>query len=400
MTEPTSIPKIKIAHLQLLPLLSGVQRVTLDELTRLDPERYQCWLICQQPGPLTEAAEQAGIHCLFVSDLIREISPKSDSRALITLTKIFRRHQFNVVHTHSSKTGVLGRIAGKLANVPVVMHSVHGFAFPAAQSKLQYNLYLAMERVGTRFSDGIVFLNDTDKSIALNQLRAKQDILHLIPNGVDAKKFYPLADMEKIQQRQTLLNVEDDKPCVVMLGRLWRQKNPECFVNAAIALLDSGQQAHFFLVGDGECHNALQQRIRDASYSQSIKLLGWRNDIVELLRCMDVFVLPSRWEGMPLAILEAQASGLPVVATDIPGNRDLVADGEDGYLFPSEDANQLATKLKRLLDNKELRSAFGATAREKVQLHYRIEKRVEQIAEIYETQLKLKKGSDLAEVVA
>lgn len=390
MNQFTVIPKIKIAHVQLLPLLTGVQRVSLDELIRLDHRRYDRWIICQKPGPLTEAAEREGIRCLYIPELVREISLPKDSKALMTLTRLFYQHQFDVVHTHSSKTGVLGRVAGKLARVPVVMHSVHGFAFPAAQSKLEYNIFLAMEWVGARCSDAMVFLNDTDQSIARTQLQAREDMLHLLPNGVDTLKFRPLPTGWRGMLRRTLLAIDHDTPCVVMLGRLWRQKNPECFVEAAIQLLDRGYQARFFMVGDGEYRETLLARIEEAGHSDSITLLGWRDDVARLLSCMDIFVLPSRWEGMSLAILEAQSIGLPVVASDIPGNRDLVNNGVDGLLCNSEDPDSLAEKLQRLLDDETLRRAYGEAGRHKVMTSYRIEHRVNQMSDVYHTRLQQK----------
>ena len=390
MNEFTVTPKIKIVHVQLLPLLSGVQRVTLDELMRLDRQRYEPWLICQKAGPLTEAAEKEGIRCIYVPELVREISTKNDSKALIALTQLFRKYRFDVVHTHSSKTGVLGRVAGKLAKVPVVMHSVHGFAFPAAKSKLEYSIFLAMEWIGARCSDAMVFLNDTDQSIARTQLQANEDMLHLLPNGVDTFKFSPLPAGWRSMLRRSLLDVDSDTPCVVMLGRLWRQKNPECFVEAAIKLLNTGQQAHFFMLGDGEYRDSLQRRINEAGYGSEIHLLGWRTDVPRLLNAMDLFVLPSRWEGMPLAILEAQAIGLPVVASDIPGNRDLVHDGTDGLLCKSDDVDSLAEKLATLLSDKNLRLKYGEAGRKKVLNSYRIEARVDQMSTLYYEWLKQK----------
>ena len=282
------------------------------------------------------------------------------------------------------------RVAGRLAHVPVVMHSVHGFAFPAAQSKLEYSIFLAMEWLGTRCSDGMVFLNDTDQSIARTQLQASENMLHLLPNGVDSVKFRPLPPSWRSLLRSSLLEIDNETPCVVMLGRLWRQKNPECFVEAAIKLLDSGYQTRFFMVGDGEYREALLARIEEAGHSESITLLGWRDDVARLLSCMDIFVLPSRWEGMPLAILEAQAIGLPVVASDIPGNRDLVNDGVDGLLCKSEDSDSLADKLQQLLDDEPLRRAYGEAGRNKVMTSYRIEDRVDKMSDIYQTRLQKK----------
>ncbi|MGH7739386.1 MAG: glycosyltransferase, partial [bacterium] len=181
--------KYRIAHLQLLPLLSGVQRVTLEEVTRLDPTRFEPTVICKEEGPLTEALKTRGIPYFCVPELVREISPLQDLKALIRLKRLFSEGQFDIVHTHSSKTGILGRLAGKWAGVPIVMHTVHGFAFPAAKNLFEKSLYYGLEWLGARLTDALVVLNRHDFSLALKKLRVAKDMIFLMPNGVDTSVF-------------------------------------------------------------------------------------------------------------------------------------------------------------------------------------------------------------------
>lgn len=387
--------RARIVHLQLLPLMSGVQRVSLDELARLDRSRFEPFVICKETGPFTQALERAGIPYHCVPELVREISPWHDWRALRRLTQLFRAERFDIVHTHSSKTGILGRMAGRMAGVPVVMHTVHGYAFPAARNAFQSGLYLTMEWLGARITDALVLLKQDDVDVARRRLHAPRKRLHLVPNGVDVECYAPRAEDERSRIRQQLLGMADDCVAIGMVGRLWEQKNPDCFVRAAIRLLQGGHNARFFLIGDGELAASLEVRIREAGHSDRIRILGWRDDVGELLAGLDVFVLPSRWEGLPLAILEAMAAGLPAVVSDIPGNRDLVRAEADGHVFRPDDDADLAARLERLIEDAVLRRQMGTSARDKVLRNFGLAERVKKMESLYAQLLETKAGIKL-----
>ncbi|TKF99457.1 glycosyltransferase family 4 protein [Vibrio sp. F13] len=374
--------KLKIAHIQLLPLVTGVQRVTLDELERLDPNYFTPYIISKEPGPMTIEAESKGINCLYSENLVREISPRKDLLAFWQLYRLFRQHRFDVVHTHSSKTGVIGRIAAKLAGVPIITHTVHGFAFPAANNSLEKWLFLVMEWLGTKCSDKVICLHEADRQIAVNSLGANHRQLEVFPNGVDTEKYSPVLPAQKLITRLQLGLAEDDI-LIGMVGRLWRQKNPQAFVTSAIELLSQGVDAHFLLVGDGELKTHLEHDVKKAGYEDNIHFLGWRDDTPQILTALDIFVLPSLWEGMPLAIIEAQSTGLPCVVSNIQGNNHLVTDNEDGLLFELDEPNQLSKKIEQLINDEALRIRFSRNARNKVLDSHDISCRVEDIAKLY-----------------
>lgn len=372
----------KIVHLQLLPLLSGVQRVCLDELQRLDASRFDRYLICRESGPLTEEAERLGIKCLYISSLKREISIKDDVQAFFNLFRIFRKYRFDIVHTHSSKTGVLGRVAAFCARVPKIVHTVHGFSFPAAKSHIDRLIYLVMEWIGVRCGDVLICLHNTDKDIAISQLGAKNKQIIVLPNGVDIEKFRPSIEQEK-QIVKNRLSIPSKSIVVGMVGRLWKQKNPAALLQSAIDIISVRQDVHFIFAGDGEMMSDIKDKISKLNYDNRIHMLGWQANTADILHGFDVFVLPSLWEGMPLAILEAQASGLPCVVSNIQGNNHLVSDGKDGLLFSLLHQHELTEKLLQLINNSELRASMGHSARLKVVEKYSIEKRIEHLISIY-----------------
>lgn len=384
-TGPELPGELTLAHLQLLPLLSGVQTVTLEEFVSLDREKYRPVLICKEPGPLTEAVQKEGVASHYVQDLVRPIAPRKDWRAFMGLLNTLRALKPHILHTHSSKTGMLGRLAARMAGVPVVVHTVHGFAFPFASSRLVYSIYFLVEFIGARFCDALIVLNESDRRIAVDQLKMKADKVRLIPNGVRLQGLARAKGEARSRIRQAVFEADDETLCVGMVGRLWRQKNPGCLLEAAKKVLARAERpVKFFFIGDGELREELDQSIVAAGLQGRITVLGWRTDVPRLLSALDIFVLPSRWEGMPLAILEAMASGLAVVVSDIPGNHDLVEHEVDGLLFESEDADGLAGQLLRLVVEGDFRNTLALAARTKVVEHYQLESRNQKVFELYE----------------
>jgi len=371
---------MKIAHIQLLPLLTGVQRVSLEELKRLCPSKFERYLICKCEGDLTKATEDIGVTTLYAPSLTREIRFFKDISAFTELVHLFRFHKFDVVHTHSSKTGVLGRIAAKIAKVPLIVHTVHGFSFPAASNPITKFIYYIMEMIGGYFSDVVICLHEEDKQIAIQKLKIHPNKVFVIANGVDTEYFSPTE--KELPTTGTKI--------IGMVGRLWPQKDPLTLVRAAIEVLKVRDDVEFQLIGGGELEAPIKELIFKSKMENKIKLLGWCSNVNVKLRDFDVFVLPSLWEGMPLAILEAQSTRLPCVVSDIPGNKHLVTNMVDGLLFSKGDANSLKEKLLMLLDEPSILEKMGKVARNKVLLNYDINARTSTISSLYEFQLKLK----------
>ena len=362
----------KVVHVQLLPKLSGVQRVSLEEF-RQGKGIYEYHLICSEKGDLTEQAELLGVKVHLIKELVRDIDFKNDIFSLLKLTKILKGIAPHIVHTHSSKTGVLGRLAAKLVGVPKIIHTVHGFAFSSTTSKIKKYIFSMLERISGRVTDTIIVLNVDDYNICTNELGINRSKLTIIKNGVDLDFFSP--DTEK------KVNLT---PCFIMVGRLWLQKDPICLVRAAISVLQSGYDAEFKLVGDGELYEEANALLHKANFQSKITLLGWRHDIVFLLQQADVFILPSRWEGMPLAILEAMSCGLPCIVSNIPGNRDLVDDGITGRVFEVAAHLALADKVINYINNPGLMIEHGHNARENVVENYDLNTRNNTVFTLYE----------------
>lgn len=377
--------RIKIVHVQLLPLMSGVQKVSLDELMHLDPQRYERVAVCKCEGEFTNRLRSIGVRVHLMPELERSISPKRDVQAYLALRRFFRTERPDIVHTHSSKTGILGRLAAHAAGIRTIVHTVHGFAFSGEARKVIRAAYKFLERRAAKVTDTMIVLNDTDATIAHEVLRVPNSRQVLLPNGVDVDAYAPGGPGQRQALRRSAFGVDSPAHVVIgMVGRLWLQKNPQCFVRAAIQVVAQREQATFFMIGDGEFRAELEAAIQKSGHVDRIRIMGWRSDVPDLLKALDLMVLPSRWEGMPLAILEAMSSAVPVVASNIPGNRHLICEGIDGRLFPSDDDDALARALIDLIDHPTKRLRFSAQARAKVLANYTLSARMNKITAIYE----------------
>lgn len=372
---------MKIAHIQLLPMLSGVQNVTLQEFLNLDSDtqKFKKTLICKESGELSNEVLKLGGEVFFVPSLEREISPLKDLMSLCRIFWICKKEKFDIVHTHSAKTGVLGRIAARLAGVKKVIHTVHGFPFNDRNSNFKNKIYEYLERLSAHFCDVIVCLHEDDANICHNRLKVKSDKIKIIPNGVDIEKYSPVNRACRDEVLKSFgLNASSIVFC--MVGRLWEQKNPSLFVRAANVILEKKltHDISFILVGDGE----LEDKLKSIAKSSKIMFLGWRKDIPDILGASDCFVLPSLWEGMPLAILEAQSSGLPCIVSNVQGNSSLVTDDYDGYLFDVNNEIELVMLMEKMMNTCD-RQRLAVNARSKIINKYDIKQRISKIIEVY-----------------
>lgn len=320
--------KIKILHIQVLPIMSGVQKAMLDILERLDRTKYHITILCNAEGELTEAAARLNINFIVLPELRREINPLFDIFAFIKLFRLIKQNRFLLVHTHSSKSGFVGRLAARAAGARCVVHTVQGFAFHEYSSRLSTFIIGLMERIAGLATDRIIFVNQYDQKIALKMRLAPADKMVTIPNGIDLSQFSP----ERTEPVPSdLVGIEKRGRIVGMVARLWEQKSPQDFIRSIPVVVNAIPDAKFLVIGDGHLKDKLVKLSQELNISDHVLFLGWRQDVKALLNMLEVFVLTSLWEGLSVSILEAMASRKPVVATNIKGNNELVVDGETGF---------------------------------------------------------------------
>jgi glycosyltransferase involved in cell wall biosynthesis len=360
--------------------MSGVQKSMVDLISKLDKEKYQVTVICQSEGELTEVLSKRQIPFILVSSLKREINFFYDFKALIDLIKIFRENKFDIIHTHSSKPGFLGRIAGKIAKVECLVHTVQGFAFHEFSRKLSVFVFTLLERIVGKFSNKIIIVNDQDFQYASKKRIAPFSRLTKISNGIDLNGYEIKVDVVKKRRE---LNINAQHHIVGFVGRLWEQKAPHDFISAIPIVLEKISNVVFLIIGDGHLRSSLETLVQKLLIQDHIQFLGWRNDVPEILKILDVFVQTSLWEGLSLSILEAMAAGKPIIATNIKGNNELVVNGITGYLVPPNNPEMVAYHIIRLLQDNKLAEDMGKLGRKRVEEKFDIKLHVEQIKNIY-----------------
>lgn len=342
------------------------------ELERLGNEAI---LVYGQTGPhegnmMEFMTLPANLHMVFLPQLGREISLWKDLVALVKLIRLFRRERPDVVHTHASKPGVLGRLAAWLTRVPVRIHSHHGTLFHGRYfGRLKTRLLIAVERFFSRLATNIFVDTDTIKRDLLTFRIARPERIRTVTLGTDLFAFERLDDVQG--RLRAHLRVPGDVPIVAIVARLVPIKRLDVFLAAAAIVLEN-TRARFVIAGDGELRDELLCNAREAGISRAVDFLGFWKDLREVYAAADVVVLCSDDEGSPIALIEAMAAGKPVVATRVGGVPDVIVDGVSGVLVPPRDPQSLADALLALIADPTRAAALGAAARARVFSQYSI----------------------------
>jgi len=358
----------------------GAQRNTLYTVEHLDRGQFEPALAWGPGDPLDEAA--AAIPDLRrepVPELVRPISLALDRRALQRLVGVVRRLQPQVVHTHSSKAGVLGRLAARIGRAPVVVHSIHGFGFTPLQPGPVRMLYVIAERVMARWTDHFVAVSESNLRAGLALGLFPPERASVIRSGIELGRFRSPAGGREARER---LGVPEGAPLVVQVGNFKPQKAPLDFVRVAAAVARQAPGAWFVMVGDGELRAAAEELASDLAVAGRIVFCGWWDDIPGLLAASRVSVLTSRHEGLPRAAVESLAAGVPVVATAVDGTPEVVKDGRNGFLVEAGDVAGLARRVSQLLRDDGLHRRLAAAAGEGLD-EFDIDRMVREQEELY-----------------
>ena len=297
--------KARVAHIITKLELGGAQQNTLHTVRHLDRDRSQVALVCSSEGILApEARAIEDLECHFMPGLRREIRPGRDLQTTAALVALLRRGRFQVVHTHSSKAGIVGRLAAHLAGVPVVIHSIHGFGFNRFQSPPMRAALLSAERLVARFTTHFIAVSRANLELGLTEgLYAAEDAT-LIYSGIPMAEYLAPEAGEDLSVRKEF-GLPAEAPLVSMVACFKPQKDPLCFVAAAALVHRQRPDARFLLVGDGVLESAVRDGASKLGLAGALVLTGWRRDVPRLVKASDVMVLTSRWEGLPRVVPQA-----------------------------------------------------------------------------------------------
>jgi glycosyltransferase involved in cell wall biosynthesis len=362
--------------------LGGAQQNTLYCTAHHDRARFAPALIAGAGGILDDEARRIeGAHVDLVPWLRHPVSPVADLRAILRLRRMFHERRYDLVHTHSSKAGILGRIAARLARVPAVVHTVHGWSFNDTQPGPLRASYVGLERLAARWTNRIVVVAAGDRDKGLTHGIGAEERYAVVRSGIDPTLYErPSASREAIRRQ---LGFVQDQVVVGTVACLKPQKAPLDFVRAAALAHARDGRLRFVVAGDGELRGAMERLIGEEKLDGVVHLLGWREDVPDLLHALDVFLLTSRFEGLPRSVLQAMAAGVPVVATAVDGTPEIVRDGETGLLIPPGRPDLAAERVIKMIRRPELRARCVEGGRRALTAEFDIRRMVRDLERLY-----------------
>jgi glycosyltransferase involved in cell wall biosynthesis len=354
---------VKIAHVTTVDI--SLRLLLLNQLQSLREAGYEVVGI-SAPGPDVAHLESAGIRHIAVP-MTRNLTPLSDVLSFWRLYHVMRREGFTIVHTHTPKAGLLGQLAARMAGVPIIVNTLHGFYFHDHMPAAWRRFYITTEKIAAYCSDVLLSQNSEDIQTAIREGICAPQKITFLGNGIDVQRFNRVAlKPEDLRRKRQELGLSSDAPVVGFVGRLVAEKGIVELLHAARIILTRKPEVRFLFVGpaDSEKKDALtQETARHFGVAHACIFTGKRADMPELYATMDVFALPSHREGFPRAPMEASAMEVPCVLTNIRGCREAVENNRNGLLTPLGDVQALADAILDLLDDPEKARRMGEQGR-------------------------------------
>ncbi len=373
--------RVKVAHLITRLDLGGAQQNTLYCCANHNRKKYDVVLITGVGGYLdAEAKKIKNCKTYFMPELKHAIHPWWDVVAFFKLAALLKKEKIQIIHTHSSKAGFLGRWAARLAKVPAIIHTVHGWSFFSEQFFLTRFLYQTLERWTAPITDKIIVVSRDNQNEGLSHHIGRKEQYAVIHSGIiPAKYVLPGVKAKKARQK---LNPQN-RPCVLVLSNFKKQKSPLDVVEAAKQLAVKMPSVLFVWAGDGPLLSEVKELIKKENLVKNFKLLGWREDIAELLAASDVMFLASIHEGLPRVALQTMAAGKPVVATAVNGTPEAVKNGVTGYLVKPHAADEMAEALAKILSRKSLAQKMGKAGQKSLRGTFLMDQMLLEIEKLY-----------------
>lgn len=376
---------LKVLHLITRLIVGGAQENTVFTARLLNPNLFEVDVICGpqtgSEGSLIEEALQSGVRLTILPELVRELNPYKDLLAFLKLFFVLRRNQYSVIHTHSSKAGILGRLAAKLAGTPIIIHTIHGWSFHDYMPNWRKHLFIALERIAARFTHRLIVVTQKDIQKGLQHGIGSPDQYQLIRSAIPLEEFIDTPPSRNSLRQE--LGIPLEAPVIGTVGRLSPQKNPFDWLAIAAQIAAQEPNCFFLMVGDGPLRSQVEKRIDNLHLNNRVILAGLRRDVPQLLDSMDVFLLTSLWEGLPRVIPQAMCREVPIVAYASDGVAEIIKHQETGLICPPGKVNLAAQYCLQLLKSQELRA--GITHRAKIiateQFNLRI--MIEQLETLY-----------------
>lgn len=379
--------KTKVLYLVTQSEFGGAQKYVYSLATSLSRESYEIFVGCGPGGELIPRLQQADIKVFPIPNLEKErFTPMKDLSAVRSLCRLIRQVNPTIVHANSTKAGFWGRVAARLAGVPVIIFTAHGFILNEPMGLAEWLLFWAIEFTGASVGDAIITVSEFDRRTALHYLIFPSSIL-TIWNGIEIDSFQNTPTLSSVKTPKSSLGLPLHDRTVGTVANFYENKGLQYFVQAAARVRRVFPEANFIIIGDGRERPALENLSAQLDLKNSIHFLGRQNDVLQWMPFFDVFVLSSLKEGMPFSLLEAMSTARPVVATAVGGIPEVVMDGKTGILVPPRNPDAIANAIVSLLENPMRARKMGEAGRKRVLECFTLEKMVRETDALYQALL-------------
>lgn len=352
--------------------IGGAQTHLMEVVRYMHRAGHDVSVVTGTTGWLTNELAAIGVDYEILPDLVREINPAKDIKTINSICHILADKQPDIIHCHSSKAGIVGRIAGAIKNIPAVF-TAHGWAFTSGVSSTKRIIYAAIEHMMLGITQKVICVSEFDRQLAKRWFLHNYSKIVTVHNGIVDKTF----NSDIVREHSIPLKL-------VSVARFFHQKNNMELIRAVeqINKLHSGS-LQLNMVGDGPLLSEAQAYVTSHKLEDDVHFLGTRTDVDDILNQNDIFCLISNYEGLPISIIEAMRAEMPIIASDVGGVNELVKDGVNGFLIPRGNISELVDKLKYILEHKELIKSMGEASRKIYEEEYTADRMNQKILSVY-----------------
>jgi len=388
--------KIRVAHIIARMITGGADENTLFTIEGLNKEKYEIDLITGEEfdKDILNKVKNPPFDIIQIKGLKWKLNFLHDPFVLLRLIKLLKKKHYDIVHTHTTKAGILGRIAAYLSGVPVIVHGLHGSTFQAFNSGLLNWLLFLFEKFTDRFTDAYVSVSKVLSETYTEKGIGKKDNHYTVYSGMELSKFYQARDKINYQEKYEELEINAGDFLIGNVARLETRKGHQFLLDAFKNVVEEQKygRVKLLIIGEGNKRKYLENYVKELNLGDKVIFTGYREDVEELMALMDIFVLTSLREGLPRVLVQAAAVGMPSIAFNVDGVPEIIEDNHNGFLVRVGDVEQLAKRIMQYIDHKELLVLHGKNGRELIKGKWSIEDMVEKIDKIYQKLVREKLG--------
>jgi len=368
-------------------ITGGADENTLFTMEGLNKEKYEIDLITGEEvdESVFDKVKNNNFNIIQIKGLKWKLNFLYDPIVLIKLINLIGKNHYDIVHTHTTKAGILGRIAARIAGVPIIVHGLHGSTFEAFDSSLLNRLLFLFERLTGRFTDAYISVSKLLSKKYIEKGIGKKGSYHTVYSGMELRTFYSAREKIDCRKKRKELGIGLEDFVIGNVGRLETRKGHEFLIDAFKNLAEKQKedQVKLLIIGDGNKREYLESHVKELSLEGKVIFTGYRKDVEELMAVMDIFVLSSLREGLPRVLVQAAAVGMPSIAFNVDGVPEIIRDNCNGFLVKVKDLEWLENRMAKYMNNKELVLQHGRNGREFIKNKWSIKGMVDRIDKIY-----------------